>query len=334
VNTHLLDKIVERTRAASQFVMEDEDLEVKVSSFFTKIKEPLLTNLKISWPDAVRVTKLYPNPLPDLFRGDQLVLAGRYTGSGEGDVVIEGTLNGEPKHLTQHVKFPDTQWGNEFIPQLWAMRRVGMLLDEIRLRGENAELRDEVVELARRYAIVTPYTSYLIVEDEARRHVPVTMRSLQSLDKDRGAQLRLRESWEALPAEKAGSVGNSNARANQSLKYADSLGGAEETSKLETRRAVVTAKPTTAPEAARIEKQLDDVEQNTRVVRGKSFYQNGAQWIDADAQRAKNAKAVRVQFASDEYFTLLAKNADAAQWLALGRNVQFTLGDTLYEVFE
>jgi hypothetical protein len=84
----------------------------------------------------------------------------------------------------------------------------------------------------------------------------------------------------------------------------------------------------------RVAKQLDDVEQNTRVVRGKSFFQNGAQWVDADAQKAKNAKAVRVQFASDEYFKLLSSNADAAQWLALGRNVQFALGDTLYEVFE
>jgi hypothetical protein len=97
---------------------------------------------------------------------------------------------------------------------------------------------------------------------------------------------------------------------------------------------VTAAKPATAPEAARIERELDSVEQNTRVVRGKSFYQNGAQWIDADAQKAKNAKATRIQFASDEYFALLAKNADAAQWLALGRNVQFILGDTLYEVYE
>ena len=82
VNTHLLDKIVERTRAASQYVLPGEDLEIKVSSFFTKIKEPLLTDLKITWPAGVRVTKAYPHPLPDLFRGDQLVLAGRYSGAG------------------------------------------------------------------------------------------------------------------------------------------------------------------------------------------------------------------------------------------------------------
>ena len=80
------------------------------------------------------------------------MLAGRYTGAGEGDVVLEGMLNGEAKKLVQRVKFPEQSWGNEFIPQLWAMRRVGWLLDEIRLRGESAELREEELNAAFRAA--------------------------------------------------------------------------------------------------------------------------------------------------------------------------------------
>ena len=331
VNTHLLDKIAERTRAATQFVMPEEDLELKLSAFFSKIKEPLLTNVKVSLPESVRVSKMYPNPLPDLFRGDQLVLAGRYTGSGEGELTLEGTLNGETKKLVQRVKFPEQSWGNEFIPQLWAMRRVGFLLDEIRLRGESAELREEVVELARRFAIVTPYTSYLIVEDEARRNVPLTSRSLQTLDKDRGAREQLRDSYRRLTTEKAGDVSSFGARSNQELKNAEAPAAALDLSKAESKKAVVAAKPASGGAVA---KQLDDIEQQSRVVNGKSFYQNGEQWIDSAGQKAKAARTQRVQFASEEYFALLTKNADAAQWLALGRNVQFTLGDTLYEVFD
>ena len=64
------------------------------------------------------------------------------------------------------MNFPRQADDHEFIPRLWATRRVGYLLDEIRLHGENAELRDEVTDLARKYGIVTPYTAYLIVEDE------------------------------------------------------------------------------------------------------------------------------------------------------------------------
>ncbi len=79
VNTQLLDQIAETTRAFSQYVLASEDLEVKVSNFFTRIKEPALTNLRLEFSGGVRTSKMYPAELPDLFKGDQLVLAGRYT---------------------------------------------------------------------------------------------------------------------------------------------------------------------------------------------------------------------------------------------------------------
>jgi Ca-activated chloride channel family protein len=353
VNTHLLDKIVERTRAASQFVLPDEDLELKVSAFFTKIREPLLTDLKISWPDGVRVTQAYPHPLPDLFRGDQLVLAGRYTGTGEGDVVIEGLVNGHPHKIVQHVRFP-ARADNEFIPQLWAVRRVGWLLDEIRLRGDHAELRDEVVQLARRYAIVTPYTSYLIVEDEARRNVPLAQRSFSALDSNLQARDALREGFADMGKAKVGDVAARNARANASLKSASNADEAVRLSAFEVRSSLASGATgggsisavSVAPMAPSLSSsgaitfgvtaaaKTDDLSSASRVVGGKTFFQNGTQWIDAATQHRKPAKTVRLQFGSDEYFRLLTQTPDVAAWLALGRNVQFTLGDTLYDVAE
>ncbi len=363
INTHLLDKIAERTRAATQFVLPEEDLEVKVSAFFSKIKEPLLTNLKLDFPAGVKVTKLYPNPLPDLFRGDQLVLAGRYSGDGEGDLVLEGTLNGQPKRMSQRVNFLARESGNEFIAQLWALRRVGWLLDEVRLRGESKELRDEVVDLARRYAIVTPYTSYLIVEDEARRGVPVASRSLQLLDRDPAAQTLYRKSWGDISGKKDGYDGALAGRANDSLKNAQTVAPALEKAKQENFGGVIAgntsaaesaaggvaaAKPTSGMmrgksgsglllpgKAGEVARRLDDAEQQTRWIAGKSFAQNGANWTDTAIQSVKqDAKRNRVQFASKEYFDLLTGKPECAQWLALGRNVQFTLGSELYEVFE
>jgi Ca-activated chloride channel family protein len=369
INTHLLDKITERTKAASQFVLPEEDLEVKVSNFFTKIKEPLLTNIKLEVPAGVKVTKLYPNPLPDLFRGEQLVLAGRYSGDGEGDVVMEGTLNGVPKRMTQKVKFSANETGNEFIAQLWALRRVGWLLDEIRLRGESKELRDEVVDLARRYAIVTPYTSYLIVEDEARRGVPLSMRSLQLLDQDREAQNFYRKGWNDLSEAKDGYNGTLAGRANAALKNAqapalaldrartENFGGviagnapASETAA----GGIIAGKPSSADgnyargynfeaakrekllgTAAEVQRRVNAVDQATCWVNGKAFSQNGNLWCDTSVQAVKtDAPRTRVQFASKEYFELLTKKPESAQWLALGNNVTFTLADTVYEIYE
>jgi Ca-activated chloride channel family protein len=145
---------------------------VKVSSFFTKIKEPVLANPTLKFTGGIKATKMYPAPLPDLFQGEQLVVVGRYEGSGEAALTLSGTVNGRPRSFTYEVSFPRLASERPFIAKLWATRRVGHLLDEIRLHGENRELRDEVADLAREYGIVTPYTAYLIVEDETARNLP------------------------------------------------------------------------------------------------------------------------------------------------------------------
>ena len=69
VNTHLLDNITEATRATSQYVLPEEDLEVKLSNFYAKIKEPVLASPTLKFTGEVRATKLYPSALPDLFKG-------------------------------------------------------------------------------------------------------------------------------------------------------------------------------------------------------------------------------------------------------------------------
>ena len=62
--------------------------------------------------------------------------------------------------------------------------------------------------------------------------------------------------------------------------------------------------------------------------------QNGNQWTDSLVQKQQNAKRVRIQFNSDEYFALAVQKPKALPWLALSQNVQFVLDDTVYEIYE
>src|SRR4029079_11898659 len=64
--------------------------------------------------------------------------------------------------------FPAERSDNAFLGRLWATRRVGYLLEQVRLNGENRELKDEIIQLGTRYGIVTPYTSFLVTEDISR----------------------------------------------------------------------------------------------------------------------------------------------------------------------
>ena len=188
-----------------RYVTPNEDIEVKVSSFYTKIKEPVLANPKLKFPNGVRVSKLYPNPLPDLFKGEEIVLVGRYSKAGKGDVLLDGTVNGDKVQTEFGVTFPKVA-DRDFIPRLWATRRVGFLLDEIRLHGEKKELKEEITRLARQYGIVTPYTAYLIIEDERRRGVPIAARTLTRLEADREVLEQARQQFDGFKRDKAGAL--------------------------------------------------------------------------------------------------------------------------------
>ena len=169
INTHLLDKITEQTKAFRTYISENEDIEVKVSSFYDKVQSPILTNLSLSFSGGIKTIQTYPKNLPDLFKGSGITIFGRYSGSGSSRITLNGTLNGERKSFALNADFSNDNDEYDFIPPLWASRRIGFLLDQIRLNGEDKELVDEITQLAREHGIVTPYTSYLIMEDEEIR---------------------------------------------------------------------------------------------------------------------------------------------------------------------
>jgi len=336
VNTHLLDKITEQSHAFSQYVLPEEDLEIKVSSFFSKIKEPVLANPSLNFTGDIHASKLYPSPLPDLFKGEQLVLVGRYSGQGDSAIVVEGTVNDRSRKFTYEAKFSGGSTENDFIPRLWATRRVGYLLDEIRLHGENAESREEVTELARKYGIVTPYTAYLIAEDETRRDVPTAMQSLQDFGKDKAVREEAARSWEQFKGERGGDAGVASALSGQSLKMANAPAaaalGAEAAFGRRYGLAGSSVSAAQATPAQASQARLAQYSQQAQFVSGKTFFQNDAQWVDSAVQTAKNAKRVSLQFGSQEYFDFLAKQPKALPWIALGQNVQFLLDGTIYEI--
>ena len=166
VNATMLDQLAEKTRALSTYVRPAEDIENKVSGLYGKISNPVLTNLKLSATNDIKFSEIYPPELPDLFHGSQLVVLGRYSGHGPAAVKLSGRVGMETKEFVYELTFPDkTGEERDFVEQLWARRKVGYLLDQIRTNGEKKELVDEVLVLAKKYGIATPYTSYLIVPD-------------------------------------------------------------------------------------------------------------------------------------------------------------------------
>jgi Ca-activated chloride channel family protein len=175
VNTHFLDNLAQHSRAASEYVRPNENIEAKVSSFFSKVTSPVLSELALDYGNIMTYDQ-FPRELPDLFKGSQLIVLGRYKESGESELRLSGTVKGSRQIFTYPVEFPKRDTRHDFIPRLWAARKIGFLLDEIRLHGRDDELIDEVVTLSKKYGIMTEFTSFLIDADEEMARPEVARR--------------------------------------------------------------------------------------------------------------------------------------------------------------
>lgn len=167
VNTYVLDRLAVEGRGAAEYVAPGANVELAVGGILRRVSHPALTGLRVV-EAPVTLRDGAPANLPDLFYGEELVVMGRYRGTGSGTVVIEGERQGRRERITVEAEFPGRSSANGFIPPIWAARRIGELTRTLRLEGHSERLVAEIRELGLRYGILTEYTSYLVQEPGVR----------------------------------------------------------------------------------------------------------------------------------------------------------------------
>jgi Ca-activated chloride channel family protein len=295
VDTFLLDSLVQEHHGTSTYVLPGEPLDEIISTFYEKISTPVLTNLELDFGE-VSVFDVYPNPLPDLFLGSQIVAVGRYREGGTTDVSLTGIVDAESQTFT----FPDQIFATEseansslsVIPRLWATRKIGYLLNQIRLQGPEEELIDQIVHLSIRYGIVTPYTSYLVTEE-----MPLGAAEQNRIADDAYADIL------SAPAEPSfGQEAVEKAAGQGALEGAESV----------------------APPSVEIANVV-------KIVGPRTFVFTNQQWVDT-AFDPDTMQTVQVAFLSDDYFDLVAARSDLAAAFALGQEVIALSEGIAYEV--
>ncbi len=190
VNVPFLDRLAEENRADADYVRPQESIESIVSAFYAKVSSPILSSLKLAF-DGAEVYDVYPKTMPDLFKGGQVVVTGRYRGSPHGSVRLTGYAQDKPATFTLTDGFGENGARSGMIPRIWAARKIGYLLDQVRLHA-NQEVIDEIVRLSKEYGIITPYTAYLADERQDMAFRPRFADGTNHYDLD-GSVLRLGE---------------------------------------------------------------------------------------------------------------------------------------------
>jgi Ca-activated chloride channel family protein len=297
VNTLLLDTMARELRGASAYVRPGERIDEQVSAFYAKVSTPVLADIELTFRGA-RVDDMYPYPLPDLFAGTQLVVVGRYRDGGPATVTLEGTVNAKTQRFVYEDLTFDDNGGDDFIPPLWATRKIGYLLNQIRLHGESQELVDEIVELSIRYGIITPYTSFLVEEPNM---------ALSQEGRDEIAREAYQSMATAVPAPAAGA-----AAVEKSVRQAE----------------LEAAEAPAAPSAAYAQ-QVQVVGDRAFVLRPVPGLRDGV-WTDTtfDPERMST---VKLPFGSDAFFAFLSDHPEAGRYFAVGERVIVVVDGVAYE---
>ena len=296
VDTFLLDSLSQAHHGSSTYVKPGDQLDEVLSSFYQSISAPVMTDLKLDF-GTMSTYDIYPNPLPDLFAGSQVVVVGRYRTGGTADLAVNGTVDNEPEDLSypQQSFTVDSRTSTDSLaslPRLWATRKIGYLLDQIRLQGPDQETIQQIVHLSILYGIVTPYTSYLVTE-------PMP---LGAANQSRLAQGTYNNMMTAPSAPVSGQAAVNKAAGEGALSQAQVPAPLEDTSA-----------------------------QSIKSVDARTFVLTDNIWTDT-AYDPNTMKTQKVAFLSTDYFSLAESRPDVAAALALGEQVIVVVNGQAYEV--
>jgi Ca-activated chloride channel homolog len=302
VNTPLLNWIANDTGGAATFVLNDLDLEAKISSAFKRLTGPVMSDprLKVVDKDGREmsgvVRDLFPR-LRDLFEGDQLVVLGVYQKNQPLTFELSGDYWGRPRAFHFSFDAAKASVQNNFVPRLWASRKIGFLSDAIRQTQLSPgdpkvrELVDEVVRLSTEFGVMTEYTSFLALEGSDLSANDAVLRQASTNFVSRAAQVRS-------GAASVNQEFNNNFMMNQS-----SLNLTNDIVDLNLNRVSISS---------------------VRQVSDQTFYRKNGRWIDSSAvHQAAETPFREIQFGSKEYDDLARKLVKEGRQgsLALGGDI-------------
>ena len=303
VDTDLLDTLALDHGGTSAYVRPGQRLDEEVSAFYGKVSTPVLANLEIDF-GGVTVEQLYPDRMPDLFAGTQLVLVGRYRDGGPAKITLSGVVNGERVTFSYADHTFRDSGGDEFIPRLWATRAIGHYLTQIRLHGEESEWVETIVNLSIRYGIITPYTSFLIDEDDI-----FSQTGRQNIIEETEAEIA---GEPAAPAYGADAV--EKAAEEGEMREAEAP-------------AAIPTMVAIAPDGS----GRHEVVEVIKYVGSKTFVLRDEVWVDTSFD-PDTMDPVQVGFLSDDYFDLVAAVPALGDYFAISQRVLATVDGTAYEV--
>jgi Ca-activated chloride channel family protein len=165
VNTQLLTLLATQNSGLAEFLGTD-DVEWRITDFYNTVRYPLLINPRMTFSSDL-IVETYPSPLPNLYKGQQMLVSGLYTPTTPVQLTFSGTSFGNPVTYKYTMELSDTNSEKySFLPKVWAKQKIDFLLQRYYTYDPNSgvakELREVIIQLSVSYAVMSPFTSLII----------------------------------------------------------------------------------------------------------------------------------------------------------------------------
>lgn len=205
-NRPLLEMLTRESGGFAASISNSDDIVGQLLAATSKLTHEALHGVKVNIK-GVKTADITPQRIGSLYRGQQLVILGHYWGDGPAQIELSGKISGQPKSYKTLFDFPAQSSRNPELERLWAYATIEKLTEEIHDFGEEADLKNAIVDLGVEYGLVTDYTSMLVVRDEV----------FDTLGIERKNRVRLEKEWQAQQQRTQQSVQSSRADSQQPM---------------------------------------------------------------------------------------------------------------------
>ena len=165
VNRELLESVARAGGGEPVIVTTGKEAAPAAAKFRELVSNPVLAKVKIT-AEGVTLGGVEPDPHPDVFAARPLVITGTWTGEPKGKIVVRG-IGGNGVPFEKSIDLAEAAGkglDHPALPVLWARERVRRLTDGKR----NDESIREITSLGISHSLLTPYTSFLAVDETPR----------------------------------------------------------------------------------------------------------------------------------------------------------------------
>jgi Ca-activated chloride channel family protein len=174
-NHYLISRAAEINRGFALQVTNQDNAAEMAERFNQKIASPFMTDLEVDF-GSLAVTEVLPQPLPDLYAGQPLVLVGRYETPDTAEITLRGNLHGQAIESKLKLELPAEESAHDSLGPLWARRQIRHIWNRD-LGRETPTGRTAITQLGLTHQLVTRFTSFVAVEQEAPEEVAGDLRT-------------------------------------------------------------------------------------------------------------------------------------------------------------